>query len=52
MSQKIKRNGPCPCGSGKKFKKCCLTKAKEVLAAPPEKRLDVILNQILGKPTT
>lgn len=20
---KIKRNGPCPCGSGKKFKKCC-----------------------------
>jgi len=20
----IRRNGPCPCGSGKKFKKCCL----------------------------
>ena len=20
---KIKRNAPCPCGSGKKFKKCC-----------------------------
>ncbi|WP_371126120.1 SEC-C metal-binding domain-containing protein [Bradyrhizobium sp.] len=19
------RNDPCPCGSGKKFKKCCLT---------------------------
>ena len=24
--KKIGRNGPCPCGSGKKFKKCCLQK--------------------------
>ncbi|RKX43633.1 MAG: hypothetical protein DRP64_07955, partial [Verrucomicrobia bacterium] len=23
-SQKIGRNALCPCGSGKKFKKCCL----------------------------
>lgn len=23
MSEKIGRNDPCPCGSGKKFKKCC-----------------------------
>jgi len=23
---KIGRNDPCPCGSGKKFKKCCLNK--------------------------
>lgn len=23
---KVPRNSPCPCGSGKKFKKCCLTK--------------------------
>ena len=22
-SQKIGRNAPCPCGSGKKYKKCC-----------------------------
>ena len=28
---KIGRNDPCPCGSGKKYKKCCLIKAK-----PPE----------------
>ncbi len=21
--QKVGRNDPCPCGSGKKFKKCC-----------------------------
>ncbi len=26
---KIGRNGPCPCGSGKKHKKCCLNKAAE-----------------------
>ena len=24
---KIGRNDPCPCGSGKKYKKCCLHKA-------------------------
>ncbi len=23
FSSKIERNEPCPCGSGKKFKKCC-----------------------------
>lgn len=32
MSPKIGRNDPCPCGSGKKFKKCCYMKAEE----PPE----------------
>ncbi|MGZ3742840.1 MAG: PBPRA1643 family SWIM/SEC-C metal-binding motif protein [Pseudobdellovibrionaceae bacterium] len=21
---KFRRNGPCPCGSGKKYKKCCI----------------------------
>jgi len=26
---KVKRNGPCPCGSGKKTKKCCLPKINE-----------------------
>jgi SWIM/SEC-C metal-binding protein len=24
ISEKVNRNSPCPCGSGKKFKKCCL----------------------------
>jgi preprotein translocase subunit SecA len=24
--EKIGRNDPCPCGSGKKYKKCCLLK--------------------------
>lgn len=25
---KIGRNAPCPCGSGRKLKKCCLDKAR------------------------
>ena len=28
---KIGRNEPCPCGSGKKYKKCCLTKYKQAV---------------------
>jgi preprotein translocase subunit SecA len=24
INQKISRNAPCPCGSGKKYKNCCL----------------------------
>lgn len=27
---KIGRNDPCPCGSGKKYKKCCLNKEKSI----------------------
>ena len=27
MSEKIGRNDPCPCGSGKKYKQCCLLKS-------------------------
>jgi|LakMenE01Jun11ns_1017448.scaffolds.fasta_scaffold9867676_3 uncharacterized protein len=28
MNKKIGRNDPCPCGSGKKYKNCCLPKDK------------------------
>ena len=28
MHQKVGRNDPCPCGSGKKFKKCCEDKVR------------------------
>jgi len=28
-SNKTRRNSPCPCGSGKKLKRCCLNKVKE-----------------------
>ncbi len=30
QSQKIGRNDPCPCGSGKKYKKCCLNKESKI----------------------
>ncbi|WP_095643821.1 SEC-C metal-binding domain-containing protein [Methanosarcina spelaei] len=30
MSKKIGRNDPCPCGSGKKYKHCCLGSSKAV----------------------
>lgn len=49
---KIGRNEPCFCGSGKKYKKCCLDRAKpnlppEVHAAPPDmlKRAQEMLRQ-------
>lgn len=36
---KIGRNQPCPCGSGKKYKRCCLAKDEQaVRAAPPPAR--------------
>lgn len=28
MNEKVGRNDPCPCGSGKKYKSCCLLKEK------------------------
>ncbi len=34
MSKKVGRNDPCPCNSGKKFKKCCINKG--VTHAKPE----------------
>ena len=37
MNNKPERNSPCPCGSGKKFKKCCglnLTPAEQEFFAP------------------
>jgi hypothetical protein len=37
----VGRNEPCPCGSGRKFKKCCADAAERVLAAEPG-GLDVV----------
>jgi len=31
---KIGRNDPCPCGSGKKYKKCCLNKERGAFMSP------------------
>lgn len=27
---RVRRNGPCPCGSGRKFKKCCLAEVRDL----------------------
>lgn len=32
--ERVGRNQPCPCGSGKKYKKCCLRKPKDDLPFP------------------
>ncbi|MHC9543381.1 MAG: SEC-C metal-binding domain-containing protein [Vulcanimicrobiota bacterium] len=32
--EKVGRNEPCPCGSGKKYKKCCIEKDRERLSNP------------------
>lgn len=36
---KLGRNDPCSCGSGKKFKKCCLSKVEAVKAKPAKPRI-------------
>ncbi len=47
---KIGRNDPCPCGSGRKFKKCCYGKTQEARAAvassPPQLSLKAEVEKI------
>ncbi len=40
---KIGRNSPCPCGSGKKYKQCCLGKKGVSVAEQYKKRYDITL---------
>lgn len=44
-----RRNEKCPCGSGKKAKKCCLEKIKALAALPHELRQQVVVATILGR---
>lgn len=30
MEKKVERNDPCPCGSGKKYKRCCYPKESQI----------------------
>jgi tetratricopeptide (TPR) repeat protein len=39
---KIGRNEPCPCGSGKKYKKCCLLHHDEVKRHRPKQKIRFI----------
>ena len=41
----VSRNDPCPCGSGKKYKKCCL--AREADRITPRSRLLAVLATLL-----
>ena len=34
MGKKLGRNSPCPCGSGKKLKKCCVTELEASMPGP------------------
>ena len=35
-SEKVGRNDPCPCGSGKKYKRCCLLTRESASASPDD----------------
>lgn len=51
MTHKVGRNDPCPCGSGKKYKKCCLADTFIPVGKEEsiEKRLVENLMQFIGK---
>lgn len=38
----ISRNDPCPCGSGRKFKKCCYSRARVISKFDREMAIDVV----------
>ena len=42
---KIGRNELCPCGSGEKYKKCCLRKGKNAITAITENDLDIYVTK-------
>lgn len=39
---KISRNAPCPCGSGKKYKRCCFPLQEEAHAKPAPQLIGVV----------
>ena len=57
MSTKVKPNAACPCGSGKKYKKCCRVKnmreQAKVATPAPLTPADVLANAVAsGEPET
>ncbi len=44
------RTERCPCGSGKKAKKCCLPAIKEFAALPQAIREQIVVSRILRAP--
>ena len=45
-----RRNEKCPCGSGKKAKKCCLKAIQAIAALPPAVREQLLVAKILATP--
>jgi len=48
----IQRNDPCPCGSGKKYKKCCIGKNEVSIETLVEEELQRILAGMYEQPIT
>lgn len=46
---KIGRNEPCPCGSGKKYKKCCLNATSEPIINPRFIDMDLELDNLSNR---
>jgi hypothetical protein len=44
---RVKRNKPCPCGSGKKAKNCCAARLAAMSNMTPEQRTSVIVSGIV-----
>lgn len=44
--QRVGRNAPCPCGSGRKYKHCCLARDREVAAAASDSGVE---DRLVGK---
>lgn len=55
MDKKVGRNDPCPCGSGKKYKNCCMQKDKgpkkfsaKVISSGPKNTLPNLMERTFG----
>lgn len=49
--EKVGRNDPCPCGSGKKYKKCCLSGHEEARKSLPPDQLQAMAERAKAKET-
>jgi len=49
---KVGRNDPCPCGSGKKYKKCCMNKEKSTERINPTQNTKALKEQLERMPTS
>jgi hypothetical protein len=45
----LRRNDPCPCGSGKKYKHCCLKKEEAQAASDWRQAVPKALNSLMVK---